>query len=644
MTSNAFSKSTKRRLIREEVDDLVFVISNSSSECESSMAYVEQNTSPITNIKNKKELSENTAEKEYFEIPIGGGSVLVNNVYVENSLNSEDNIISSSESDSGDNLIDNILHKLSNWAVKHKITNVALSDLLKVLHYNHKCFHDFPVDARTLLQTKTSKQSLAISEMYPGMYHHFGLEKGIKNTIGNLILKNETVKILLGIDGLPLAKSSASQFWPILCYIDKQHIIKSPVFLVGLYWGKQKPKNSNNFLSELVKELKELCVNGIYLPCGKRNIEVHAFCCDMPARSYILGTKGHGGFSSCTKCTTTGVYLDRRVCFPEVNFTKRTHEQFVNKHDDDYQIGDMSILTEIPCINMVDKFPNDYMHCVLLGCVRKIILLWLGNIKNAPLSARLQSRKVNDITVRLLHLRSSITSDFARLPREINEVMRYKATEFRFFILYSGPVVLKSIISKPFYSHFLCLHVSMTILLSHRHGQLIDFTNNLLIYFVQKFGELYGDEFISHNIHSLLHLCDDYKNYGPLDNCSCFPFENFMQVLKKMVRSNAKPLEQVIKRYEEYLTFNNSHHENLSTTCNTDFRKPHTDGPLIQDCSSPQFKIYSGNNVLINIKSSANCFIGGCINGSDLLIMKVLNICFNSVKKKMFLFVKSLTP
>jgi len=53
-------------------------------------------------------------------------------------MNSKDNIISSSEPDSGDNLIDNILHKLSNWAVKHKITNVALLDLLNVIHYNHK--------------------------------------------------------------------------------------------------------------------------------------------------------------------------------------------------------------------------------------------------------------------------------------------------------------------------------------------------------------------------------------------------------------------------------------------------------------------------------------------------------------------------
>lgn len=137
MTSNAFSKSTKRRLIREEVDDLVFVIANNNSDCESSVVYVDKSSSPITQC-------ETTTEKEYFEIPTSSGSIFANNVCIENSLNSEDNIISSSESDCGDdNLIYNTLHKLSNWAVKHKITNVALSDLLKVLHYNHKCFHDF---------------------------------------------------------------------------------------------------------------------------------------------------------------------------------------------------------------------------------------------------------------------------------------------------------------------------------------------------------------------------------------------------------------------------------------------------------------------------------------------------------------------
>lgn len=113
-----------------------------------------------------------TAKKEYFEIPTRSGSVFASNIYVKNSLNSEHNIISSSEPDSGDNLIDNILHKLSNWAVKHKITNVTLSDLLKAMLYNYKWFHVFPVDARTLLQTKISKQSLEVSEMFLSVCHH----------------------------------------------------------------------------------------------------------------------------------------------------------------------------------------------------------------------------------------------------------------------------------------------------------------------------------------------------------------------------------------------------------------------------------------------------------------------------------------
>lgn len=147
-----------------------------------------------------------------------------------------------------------------------------------------------------------------------------------------------------------------------------------------------------------------------------------------------------------------------------------------------------------------------------------------------------------------MHLKSNITRKFARVPRGLNEVLRWKATEFRTFILYTGPVVLKSIISPECYEHFLCLHVSMTVLLSPSHGYLLNFIDKLLTYYVKKFGEIYGEEFLSHNLHALVHLCDDYNKFGPLDNCSCFMFENFMQFLKKMVRSKARPLEQVIKR------------------------------------------------------------------------------------------------
>jgi len=48
-----------------------------------------------------------------------------------------------------------------------------------------------------------------------------------------------------------------------------------------------------------------------------------------------------------------------------------------------------------------------------------------------------------------------------------------------------------------------------------------------------------------------MHLCDDYKEFGPLYQCSAFPFENYMGYLKKMLRKPHKPLEQIIKRYSE---------------------------------------------------------------------------------------------
>jgi len=73
----------------------------------------------------------------------------------------------------------------------------------------------------------------------------------------------------------------------------------------------------------------------------------------------------------------------------------------------------------------------------------------------------------------------------------------------------------------------------------------------LLDSFVEHFESIYGRHLISHNIHGLLHLCDDYAKFGPLDQCSTFPFENYMGVLKNMIRKPHKPLEQIVNRYNE---------------------------------------------------------------------------------------------
>jgi len=144
-------------------------------------------------------------------------------------------------------------------------------------------------------------------------------------------------------------------------------------------------------------------------------------------------------------------------------------------------------------------------------------------------------------------------NDFVRRPRSIRDVKQWKAVEFRNFLLYTGPVVLRDVLRKNIYHHFLTLHVAITILIRPNlcQNEFINFAEALLNHFVQSFEILYGKQYISHNIHNLLHLCNDVRQFGPLDNFSAFRFENYMTSIKKRLRKSEKLLQQLLKRYKE---------------------------------------------------------------------------------------------
>lgn len=88
----------------------------------------------------------------------------------------------------------------------------------------------------------------------------------------------------------------------------------------------------------------------------------------------------------------------------------------------------------------------------------------------------------------------------------------------------------------------------MIILLSPNLSYLIGYAQESLDFFVKSFQNKYGLQYVSHNIHGLLHLCEDYELHGPLDNCSAFVFENYMKELKSLIRKHNKLLQQVIIR------------------------------------------------------------------------------------------------
>lgn len=69
------------------------------------------------------------------------------------------------------------------------------------------------------------------------------------------------------------------------------------------------------------------------------------------------------------------------------------------------------------------------------------------------------------MSTKLISLKNYIPCEFARKPRSLKEVKQFKATEYRQFLLYTGPIVLKEILDSTKYDHFITLQIAITILL-----------------------------------------------------------------------------------------------------------------------------------------------------------------------------------
>ncbi|KAK4877644.1 hypothetical protein RN001_010150 [Aquatica leii] len=489
------------------------------------------------------------------------------------------------------NSCDGFRIQLQSWALRHNITHVAINDLLCIFKTP---IPNLPSDARTLLGTK---RTVVTTKVEPGLYYHFGLEYCLKKNVNNLSDSNitlNTIEININVDGLPLYKSSNSQVYPILCNI----VGNSTVEMVGIYYGCEKPKSSNLFLAQFVDDAINIINNGIIINGTFYIIKIKAFVCDAPAKAFIKCIKNHTGYSSCSKCYIEGDYIVNRVCFPNVSDIKlRNDPEFRSKLDENHHNG-TSIIENIPRIDMIHSFPLDYMHLICLGVVKKLLLLWCCG---KP-STKLSFQKITAISALLTKLSPNVPREFNRKPRSLTEIKRWKATEFRQFLLYTN---------------FIVLHAAVTILSQPRFLIQVEYASELLEYFVKTFRTLYGYENVSHNVHNLLHLTQDVKNNGVLDNFSTFPFENFLQSILRSLRKCDKPLEQIIKRHSEMLNENYNIKEKKTYPI---FKNEYYATSLLMNLKNTKhFKTAIFKNFTLHIEAPDNCC---CLTNGDVIIIK----------------------
>lgn len=299
----------------------------------------------------------------------------------------------------------------------------------------------------------------------------------------------------------------------------------SDIYVICCHHGKSKPSDVNIFLHDFKIELKDILCNGLMVDNIVYSFQLRAFPCDAPARAFVLNIKGHAGYSSCHKCKIIGKREQNRSTFPGIKFNLRTSEEYKGKCDKEHHHDVEPNAIDFLNIDVPTVFVMDGMHVVYEGVMGHLLRLWFLEYK----------QDVVKLSFLQDQLYNQFPSEFSRRPRSFLYFKRFKTTETRQLLLYTLPIIGKGILKQKFFSHFLKFHCAIRILTCPQ----ICIENNhcarkLLKEFVRDFRKLYGKHTASYNLHCLLHLADDVLNQqAPLDNFSCFKFENHMQFLKQ---------------------------------------------------------------------------------------------------------------
>lgn len=501
--------------------------------------------------------------------------------------NAGEDFMSSGDEQGGDARPLTSKHRLLVWAAKHSIRRRPCNELLAIIRdFDPLEQRGLPKDFRTLyanyLQPVTSTLSNGSELAY------FGIESmlnhdGVLNRIRGKLSPSEPVSMALHIDGLPLFKSSRTEFWPILGKVFDE------IFIIAIHCGVGKPVSSSEYLAPVVNEIESLQQNGITIAGTEYVFWLSMFIADAPAKSFALNCIGHNGYNSCPKCWIRGAYFnaERVMCFVDVTAPLRTNHELRSMldtmfHKDHSKPSELARLSDFDFIRQI---PNDYMHSVCLGIVKAVLVRWLKTTKeNQPFTYQLR-RAINDL-LKYISSYQYCPTIFARKPRSFEDLVHFKATEFRQLLLYLAVVIFHKKLPSFEMELIRRLFIVMRLLCAFTLDNSDEDKENSLecareniVWLIQNTAAHYGDHVITYNWHALLHLPDDCRQFGSPDNFSAFCFESFLYQIKRYIRTGNKPLPQLVNRYSEYV-FGRAHQENDETATLT---TPRLIGPQSQD-------------------------------------------------------------
>lgn len=140
----------------------------------------------------------------------------------------------------------------------------------------------------------------------------------------------------------------------------------------------------------------------------------------------------------CDRCTQRGAWYGRLTYQDIDNLVLRTNQTFRDQVQEHHHCG-VYPFTALP-VDLIKSFSVDYMHQACLGVMRRLLLICIKGKRET----RLTTRHVEKLSEKLLEIQQFVPREFVRKPRGLQEIDRWKATEFRQFCCILANLFLKA--------------------------------------------------------------------------------------------------------------------------------------------------------------------------------------------------------
>lgn len=208
---------------------------------------------------------------------------------------------------------------------------------------------------------------------------------------------------------------------------------------------------------------------------------------------------------------------------------------------------------------MIWSFPNDCMHLLDLGAAKAMLRRILNNEAKyvRETFTIVDAKKLSKTNISLIEF---VPIEFNRKPRSLQHLGHWKAVDFRFFLLYSGFILLRhENIHDDLYNHFMCLSFAYRLVSTRgieNDYEKLEYAQLFFNFFVSEYRNVYGLLSVTYNIHNILHIVDAVKLYGSVDNFTNYKFENYLNEIKSHIRKRSHVLQQLHNRLQELNAIN----------------------------------------------------------------------------------------